>query len=262
MKAAGLWPSYLEGHLLCGYKAGPYLGCAFLCSMREAAIDYAKKVRDPEQGAMFMHLYPELAQEFGLGDAPSFGTPEHIRYTHSGLVRRAVALKKGDRVKGARWFSFFRSAGQLQTTWYLQLFLLLWIGVNSKWFRTVQESPLFERRLVTDDGEELPPEANGPSAVTEHADEQPRGVRNSDAPDLPAFRKACRNTMHVACTLLADSMVKAQIAVMKGVVEPIEEEFHRMIRMQKARKGCREWLCSMSRGGYDSVVHLVRQAPR
>lgn len=136
--------------------------------------------------------------------------------------------------------------------WRSQLIILIWIGLNSGWFKTAQDSPLFRRPPCADD--DVPePEAGGGNAL-EHVGEPPRGVRHSDAPDLPSLRKACKNTMHVACCLLGDMAVRAQLLLMSEVVRPVEVAFHDMIIQQKTRRGCAEWLCSTPRGDYDEVL--------
>lgn len=255
MKTAGLWPSYLEGTLLCGFKGGPFNGCAFLGCMRDAAKNYAKRVTRPEEDDLFMHLYTDICADLGRESPTTFGTLEHIRAVHSQMLSVAMNLKKGDKVKGARWFSFFHSAAQLLPTWTVQLLILIWIGINSGWFKGVSDSPLFQR-VPPNDALPVVEAVDGaaPAAVEASVGEAPRGVRHSDPPDLQTLRKACRNTMHVACTLLGDQGVRAKIALLVGVVAPVKEAFDKMITQMKTRKGCRFYLCDMATGSYDEVL--------
>lgn len=171
--------------------------------MQQAAEDLFQKFEDPCANELFMVLYQDLAEDLGLQGPSQEGSSEHLQAVYQRAKHEAINLKKGNKFKGARWFSFFQAIRPLESSWALMLMVLLWMGLRNGWFATLSESPLFKPWHCAAAGSGESEGQGRPPPEPSAADPQHKGVKGSDE-KLPRLRRACKNTMHVACTLLAD----------------------------------------------------------
>ena len=250
VKASGLWTTYLEVSLVCSAKGGPWHGCAWLNTMEEAAADYFKNV-DLQNDLLFQELFVGICENLHMINPMSFGTDEHMAEVRIALKTRLLKMKKGFKVKPARWFSYFDCAAEMEDRWYLDLFILLYLGMRSKWWKTIEDTPLqCSLRLDSMAAEEAVVEA--PAAAASSSD-GPRTVRNSDE-EIKNLRKSCKNQLMVCCAILCKKGTRGEMAMMNAVIVPLRENFGKMVVMHKTRKGSRQWAIEASQSGFDQVL--------
>ena len=91
-------------------------------------------------------LYADLSEESPL----EAGSVAHYQHVVDTARRKLGTLTKGGKVKLARWWAWHEGAEALESTWCLQLLILLWVGLRSGWWRSIEESPLMSRQQAPD----------------------------------------------------------------------------------------------------------------
>lgn len=180
-----------------------------------------------------------------MDESIGYGSADHFRRVRQRLESTLTNLRKGGKVKMARWFSFFDCAEALLNTWSSELLLLVWVGLRSGWFKQISDSPLMQV------APQPAPDQDGLAPVKPAlgAEEPSRSVRDSNL-ELAGLRRACKNTLYVAACIPGCKRTRSQVVLLLGVAKPIRVDFGAMIVMQKTVAGTQEWACSRASGAY------------
>lgn len=201
VKDAGLWSCFLEIVVAAGYKGGPWKGSSHLQSVRDAAADYQALVT-PEADALFGVLYEDIARDMKRFRPTVAGSPEHLREIREKALDDLQNLGKGRRIKISRWFSFFDVAAELEERWHLELWLLVFLGIENKWFDNAASSPLGHR--FSHDGKDVSSSAAGPceeAFSVKSVGQAPATVKHSNQ-EIAEMRRNSKNS----CTLQRRSL--------------------------------------------------------
>lgn len=234
VRESGLWGSVLEITLVVAVAAGPWHGCGFLHSMVGASTDYFEMVSEEDDQIMRLLLEP-LSLELGLDNPAFFGTPEHFTTLRETVRHRLQTKTKGCKVKAARWFSFFDVTSSLRSERTLDLFILTYIAMRNKWWKSLAESPMCTRVAPHAAGSATDPDPSKAADVSS-AGERPRSVKASSA-ELEKSRQGCKKQLMVAATVLSNNVRRAEMVFMDSAVAPIRADFGEMLVATKTRRG-------------------------
>lgn len=247
MKDAGLWSCFLEIVVAAGYKGGPWKGSSHLQSVRDAAADYQALVT-PEADALFGVLYEDIARDMKRFRPTVAGSPEHLREIREKALDDLQNLGKGRRIKISRWFSFFDVAAELEERWHLELWLLVFLGIENKWFDNAASSPLGHR--FSHDGKDVSSSAAGPceEAFSVKSIGQARATVKHSNQEIAEMRRNSKNQLHLAAKILGSSTTRDNMVMMSVVVAPVRQVFGEFTTAQKTIRGGAHWAIQLSQG--------------
>lgn len=217
--------------------------------MRESAYDMEQLVGG-SCDHLFMLLCEDIARDLGMHRPVSLGSLEHEAEVRDRALRHLQELKKGQKVKISRWFSFFDVAAELEKKWHLVLWLLVFVGIQNKWFSNVMASPLGDRFQRNSGGQNGAATSSAPSeqAFSVNATGQaPPTVRHSDML-VEEMRRSAKNQLHLAASILGRRKTRDNMVMLLAIAAPSREAFGKMIVCQKTRRGGAEWGVLMARG--------------
>lgn len=245
LKESGYWCTFLEISLLCSVKGGPWEGSAFLNVIQEATEEYFTLV-DSDADELLRFLEEPLSEELGMNQPGIVGSEEGFQRLRALVRSKLLSLKKGPKVKLARWFSYFDCADDMEGHWALHLFIMLYIGLRSRWWASLSETPLFKGRqlsAVQQDALEEPPQASSASSTT-----APRTMKACNH-ELKQLKASCKNQLHVAAHLLCSLGTRSMMKMLNIAAALVRLDFGRMTVAHKSREGGRQWMLSMCAGG-------------
>ena len=141
-QAAGLNLVRFSMQVVLNIRKGPFApGGANCWLLKEAAQEFFQTCTS--SNALFQLLYSDLAACAGIRDA-EYGSPTHEQklwaWCQHQLLEKAG---ESDEVKLSRWWSFEIRSRQGHARWAVDLMLLLWVGMQRRWWRTPGACPLY-----------------------------------------------------------------------------------------------------------------------
>lgn len=137
------------------------------------------------------------------------------------------------------------------------LMVLRWSGIQQKWWRRLEDTPLFQRAsdadgLVVEGGQAEGGSENAPAQappVAVGGDQAGKSAARSNT-RLENMRQSAKNTMHFAASWLAQRKRRCLWCVMSGLEEPLRVQCGERLVMQQTRRGNRERFRQLVIGGY------------
>ncbi|CAE7032373.1 dpf-6 [Symbiodinium sp. CCMP2592] len=141
--ASGVWLNVCEWGVLYNATTAPYEGHGNFSLLQECKEQYFK-LRD-HTCPLFALLYEPICDELRL-PLLERGTEDHMRRVFHQIQGCAIFHRKGDRVKMGRWASWFRAAKFWRGQKMPALLVLLFAGIQRKWWDSLSGLPLLNVR--------------------------------------------------------------------------------------------------------------------
>ncbi len=254
LKSCNLYSTILTSTLVFNLHYGPWKGAAWFSQIIDAATDMVTFL-DPDD-RLLVSVWDSICVDRGWHGSDATGAEARSVFL-AGLQDVRAVTNKGPQVAGARWFSWMHAAAFWDKEWHTRLVLLLFICIQngvlnarSTLFRSATKPPVPDD--APDPGLQPGPagssgsgaasssgqpavHASGPEAASSShqarvpaavAEGQPKVGTAQDtmaaqAESLAEKRKKCKNTMHLALTLLADSDMLWRVRLILLTCEPI-----------------------------------------
>lgn len=253
---AGLGHVKLEAILLFSFASGPWKGAAFFQNVKDASLDFFHGLPGQKADELFSLMYDDICKDLGLCCTAEYGTPEHMKYVREQASQCSVFQKKGEKVKLSRFFSFIRKAREFESCWWSLACVLLYTGMLSRWWSGLDETPLYSHhRGPAAEGGVLGLGAGAAAHAPPPEGAQP-GVAASNF-EIEELRARCKNTLHVASTILCNRFSRNLIIMIAMCSEPLEMDFNEMTVDLKTQQGTLAWWFRTVQYGFNYVLQQV-----
>lgn len=171
---------------------------------------------------IFQFWYEELCKDWGMETDLEFCTQEHCERVFERLVSAQCFDHKGTYVKWGRWCSFFDVGQQFKVDWTARDVSMFNLGFRSGWWSSWLDSPMgieqkqdaaLKGAVAFGGGAQVSGAASGDRAP-------PKSVRESNAA-VKTVRSACKNTLHLACTIMSNMVTKRLFLIILEVCGPV-----------------------------------------
>ena len=237
----GLWWVILMSTIVYNMPHGPWESCAFWSNIVDMATDYARRASWTSQ--LFKVLYESICNDLSQ---LAIGSVDHMKTIFDSCLETRVFKRKGEKVALRRWFGWVDAAHSFDSVFHSFLLVLICLGMTNGIYKTVQDLPLWtcadsERigLVAVDDnpppdddeveGAVAPAEAQAADDETQRApgqnlkaDEDKGKVTDKD--EINKLFRKCKNTIHVATTILCIDNVQYLIRMLLTLLKPIRSE--------------------------------------
>ena len=234
VKHLGLWGHVLLMTIVLNMPYGPWENARWYEELRGAAKEFFSM--DVETDPLFLSLMPAILRDRGesdrtLGDGVETELAQEVQSDE-------YLWKKGDKVGLCRFFGYIHCSRAFDKQHHSKLMTLLYLGLQ---LNLVTEASMRKVGDVVAAGSAGvsgadPAKEFGTKAMTRGNDEVNR------------LRQACKNTIHLAMTFLANPMTQTIQRVLIKSVEPIEQWHSEQSRNLRSCSANCTWLYEFVRG--------------
>ena len=146
VSAAGLTDAKLEGRIVINFRRGSHRECTAFHKLGMKAKNWHES--NGPADSIFQIMYPKICHFWYKGQLPiDYGSEHHAQFMYDNILECPLWTSAGTTDKPSRWFEWHRLVEPIMP-WvgYLEL-ILLELGLGQMWYRTVQESPLYQVML-------------------------------------------------------------------------------------------------------------------
>lgn len=211
---------------------------------------------------LFEMLYDDLvAESEELRTLPEPGSREHMEATFEYLKEKARSVGAGCDARTSRWWAWEETARQCAKRRWADLFVLLWLGRQRKWWTSWNDSPLRKRSMKQDDCEQALPGDAEQHLPGNGANDRDEGGVNRSKVSLAASReevrrqrRKCTSTLQYCCQLMLNDLRCRLWFAMGHLTTPLETFFKGAMTSVKTHRGTRDLIMSLCERRLDGVV--------
>lgn len=271
---AGLTINRLEYASVCKLRQGPWSGQANTSILSSAAKEMSSLW--DEHNLVFQLLYEDICAESEfLSNLPGIGSPEHIKAAWAWACNTLMATGCGRNTKTSRWWAWEQDSRTACRRRYLDILVLVFIGMRRRWWPERGENPLIKVLSPFADGGEdpLPGEAPGAFYDNDVGDAEADAAPSHDAPsntkvsiaagrsEVRRRRQQCVNILHFCCNLLLRQQTVTLWAVLSVIGMPLEQFCNEAITKVKTIRGVQAFHFELCAGALQQVaVDVLRHA--
>jgi hypothetical protein len=261
---ADLADPWAESGVVCGFKKGPWTGCAHFQSLKSLADNYFETANHTDM--LYRMCYPCIMLYKYKGNIPLEAYTEPS-YEFEWVAGRTIRLlhNKGSRDVKSRWFDKNdQLEGNKEDFGWLRL-LCLRRALEENWYAGINDSPLFRSSRAYDavimrqpDAASAAPQAAASSSSSSSSSAGPNlGAILATAPEqktLQEERDEARCVMHLTCNIMCTD-TKLRLMTLFVVGGRPSKRFHsESVTMLKTQAGCIEWWAKLAAGEWMNVV--------
>jgi len=238
-KRASLWGIVYVFSKIASIDVGPWGSSRWWQESREALDVYHKAV-DPKQCPLFLELCDRIKTDLGLDDMMAGDDMEHAVWERL----RACFDHKAQRVAISRWFGWCDAMQEWLQLWHSKLLAYLHICLGEGWMKG---SPLEKGTRLQ-------------AAKPADGEDQEKLATAADPAELQKLRKQCKNTMHLATSVLMDSDLKRMVSMMLALTSPVRAAFGKNNQDARDVAGARKYFVEQACGaGLRPVADTMRK---
>ena len=185
ISSAGLWDAVLLWGVVFSVNYGPFESAGWWMQAKEAAKDYSD--HSSVDCPLLQALLPRIAKESGCPER--LGDPGYAQEVLDTLWAQRAFLQKGPKLALARWLSWMHCWSFWERQMGIRLLGLLYLGINLGYLDHRPASSQLSLQAMR------PPDEHGVLGST----------RQSARLAVRSVRDRCKNMLHVATLVLADS---------------------------------------------------------
>ena len=257
-RQSGLMTLKVEASALLNLSIGPWGEAARFGQMQGAAKDLWRL--GSADLPLFQLLYKDICAEQGAVGL-EVGTKEHMVYMWGFIQTCPLFLKKGMKSKLGRWYSWEPKSEEMLPWRSTLLLVLLWEGIQKKWWKNISETPMFcEADSPADEDAEARGDEQGEGAAA--GERQPgepiaRDTVVASNAKVEALRKTVKHTMHYAAQFLANRPRSRLWAAMVFLEESLRILCGQRLVMQKTRGGNQQLMLHLAKGAWVADLSAV-----
>lgn len=239
LTGAQLKPMMVLCTIVLNMDHGPWGDARWFQSSKEAAEQFLH-VGSPDDVLFQRHL-GDIAQE--VGATHRLAEPNLAKELFDSIPE---ALKRmSTKVSQNRWFGIFQSVEEFLPWWSRRYVVLAYLGLQEGLYRATG-MPIMTKMCLKDRNNE-----DAPQASTRH-----------EGLDIQKLRRACHNTLHLACVFLGDPEIRDTIRGICHLVRPLRAEFQAAHLAIRSTSKAAKWYSEFSgadrgRKALNDMVELV-----
>lgn len=169
-----------------------------------------------------------------------------------------VLQSQGSKTKPGRWYDIWDKSMGIQQWNSTLLLVIIYIGLHTKFYKDLSDTPLAGRLALLDDDElgDSGVRGEGPLLVVPRdgaPEDLSRNVRDSDR-EVERLRRSCRNTLQVAALIYSNRVLKGLWLLVGTIVEVFKHEHNKTVQQLKTQKGAMSWHIRMALGGWEEYL--------
>lgn len=208
-----------------------------------------------EGNELFQWFFDELCDEMESHPL-DYGSARHQAEIWSRCRNSIVMQRKCRRGRMGRWSSLFAAVGEYKGNIVVLLMVLVYVGIQSKFWVSVWESPLGK---APDLSEQTPKDeviaatsaAGGAAASSTNA---PKTVRESNQ-EVEEKRGKANNTLELSVVLLANGARRRTFEILAYLVQPYHRSFGEWQVTLNTQRGALELHLELATGQFVKVIH-------